>query len=81
MSVVFALSLLQVTVYAEAAVILVLLLAVGYLLLVWIALTNDCDRAEAERNEARRTLDTLRRMIGIHTDTVSRLRGCGRYSG
>jgi hypothetical protein len=78
MPVVFALSLLQVAVYAEAAVILVLLLAVGYLLLVWIALTNDCDRAEAERNEARRTLDTLRRMIGIHTDTDTRLRGYGR---
>ncbi len=78
MPVVFALSLLHVAVYAEAAVILVLLLAVGYLLLVWIALTNDCDRAEAERNEARRTLDTLRRMIGIHTDTDTRLRGYGR---
>ena len=78
MPVIFALSLLQVVVYAEAAVIVLLLLAVGFVLfevMVWI---KDCERAEAERNEARRTLDTLRRMIGIHTDTVNRLRGFGR---
>ena len=78
MPVIFALSLLQVAVYAEAAVIVLLLLAVGFVLfevMVWI---KDCERAEAERDEARRTLDTLRGMIGIYTDAVTRLREYGR---
>jgi hypothetical protein len=78
MPVIFALSLLQATVYAEAAVIVLLLLGIGYVLLEMMAWTKDCEQAEAERNEARRTLDTLHNMIGIYTDTVTRLREFGR---
>jgi hypothetical protein len=76
--VILAISLLHVAVYAEAVVIVVLLLAFGY---VWFQGTQwmwDCQRAEAERDEARATLYTLRRMSEIHSDTVTRLREYGR---
>ena len=78
MPVIFAVSLLQIAVYAEAVVVVVLLLALGF---VWFQGTQwmwDCERAEAERDEACRTLDTFRRMNEIHAETINRLREFGR---
>jgi hypothetical protein len=75
---VLALSLVQVVAYTEAVVIVVLLLALGF---VWFQGTQwmwNCERAEAERDEARRTLDTFRRMNEIHAQTIARMRGFGR---
>jgi hypothetical protein len=75
---VFAISLLHLTVYAETAVIVVLLLALGWVLFQGMLWMKDCQRAEAERDEAQRTLQTLRRMSEIRVETVTRLRGFGR---
>jgi hypothetical protein len=75
---ILAVSLLHVAVYAEAAIIIVLLLALGF---VWFQGTQwmrDCEQAEAEHEEARKTVHTLRRMSEIHADTVTRLREHGR---
>lgn len=78
MPVIFATSFLHIAVYAEAAVILLLLGFIGFVwheatLLMW-----DCEQAKAERDEARKTLHTLRRMSEIRVETVTRLRGFGR---
>lgn len=71
-------SLLHVAVYAEAVVIVVLLVALGWMVFRGMLWMWDCEQAEAERDEARRTLHTLRRMSEIHAQTVNRLRGYGR---
>lgn len=81
MPAIFALSLLHVAVYVETAVIVLLLGFTGWMLIVNMHYVDECERARDERDEARRTLDTLRRMIGIHSDTVTRLREFGRYAG
>ena len=74
----FALSLLHVAVYAEAAIIVLLLLLLSYVLFRGMLWMCDCERAEAERDEARQTLHTLRRMSEIRIETVARLRGFSR---
>jgi hypothetical protein len=71
-------SVLHLAVYAETAIIVVLLLALGWVLFQGMLWMRDCEQAEAERNEARRTLHTLRSMSEIHADTVTRLRGFTR---
>jgi hypothetical protein len=78
MAAILAISLLHLAAYAEALVIVVLLIALGY---VWFQGTQwmwDCQRAEMERDEARRTLDTFRRMNEIHAETINRIREFGR---
>jgi hypothetical protein len=72
---IFAVSLLHWVAYTEAALIVLLLLAIGFVLFQGVLWMKDCVRAEAEREEARRTLDTLRRMSEIRVETVARLRG------
>jgi Tfp pilus assembly protein PilO len=71
-------SLLYLAVYAEAAVIVLLLIALVWVLFWGLLWMWDCEQAEVERSEAKRTLETLRRMSEIHAQTVTRLRG---YSG
>jgi len=71
---IFAVSLLHLAVYAEATVIVALLLALGFAWFRGTLWMRECEQAEAERNEARKTLNALRRMSEIHTDTVNRLR-------
>jgi uncharacterized membrane protein affecting hemolysin expression len=72
---IFAVSLLHWVAYTEAALILLLLLAIVFVLFQGVLWMRNCQRAEAEREEARRTLDTLRRMSEIRVETVTRLRG------
>jgi hypothetical protein len=71
-------SLLHLAIYSEAAVIVLLLIALVWVLFWGVLWMWDCEQAEAERSEARRTLETLRRMSEIHAQTVNRLRGYGR---
>lgn len=75
---VFAISLLNLTVYAETVVIVVLLLALGFVWFQGTLWVRDCEQARAERDEARRTLDTFRRMSEIHATTIIRIREYGR---
>jgi nitrate/nitrite transporter NarK len=78
MPAIVALSLLNVAVYVEAAVIVVLLVALVVTFLRAVVWMWDCEQAEAECEEARKTLHTLRRMSEIRVEVVSRLRGFGR---
>ncbi len=72
---VFATSLLHLVTYTEAVLIVVLLLALGVVLIRAVVWMRDCEHAEAERDEARETLHTLRRMSEIRVETVTRMRG------
>jgi hypothetical protein len=78
MTAVLAISLLHLAVYAQAAIIVLLLGFTGF---VWYQATlwvKDCERAETELDEARRTLRTFQRMSEIHALTITRMRALGR---
>jgi hypothetical protein len=75
---IFSMSLLHLVVYVESALIVVLLCFTGWMLLFNMHYVDKCEQARRERDEARRTLQTLRRMSEIHADTVARLRGYRR---
>ncbi len=78
MAAILAISLLHLAAYVEAVVIVLLLGFIGFVWHEAMRLMRDYERAETERDEARRTLHTFRRMNEIHAYTVTRLREFGR---
>ncbi|MGC2373117.1 MAG: hypothetical protein WA484_04500 [Solirubrobacteraceae bacterium] len=72
---IFSALVLHLTVYPETIVIVLLLLLVLRLGIVEMRYLRQRDRARRERDEARETLHTLRRMSEIRVETVTRLRG------
>ena len=71
---IFAASLLHVA-YAEAVLIVVLLLLILRLGVVGARGIRQRDRARRERDEAKASLATIRRMSEIRVEAVTRLRG------
>jgi hypothetical protein len=71
--IIFGLRLLRLAVYAEAAVILVLLVAAVLLYAEAGRLYDGCELARAERDQARYTLGAIRHMSDIRHDTVRRM--------
>jgi Na+-transporting methylmalonyl-CoA/oxaloacetate decarboxylase gamma subunit len=74
-TVVLGLSLLHLAVYGEAVVIVLLLVLVLRVGSVGAEFGRERNRARRERDEARETLATLRRMSEIRVETVTRMRG------
>lgn len=68
-------SVLNLVVYTEAAIIVVLLLLALWLLAQSVCWMEKYERARRERDEAKANLATIRRMSEIRVETVTRLRG------
>jgi hypothetical protein len=74
-SVIFGLDWLHIAVYGEAALIVLLLLALRVLWVEFDDLEASRRRASRERDEAKEMLAVIRRMSEIRVETVMRLRG------
>jgi hypothetical protein len=72
---IFGLNWLHLAVYAEAAIIVTLMLVVAVLRDAIIRLDNRRLRAKRERDEAKDVLNLIRRMSEIRVETLTRMRG------
>lgn len=70
---IFGLLLLHLAVYAEAAVIVILLVAAAWLYAEAARWYDLCELARAERDGARATLGAMQRMSDIRRDTAGRM--------